>query len=329
MHYYSFSTYLKDRYGVKVRRISLDAGFTCPNKDGSTGEGGCIFCNELGFSPYAGKDIDLDEQIRLSMSAAKEKGLGEKFIAYFQNATNTYAPCAKLKETYDVIKKYPDIVGLYISTRPDCVDDEKLDLVASYKNEYEVWVEYGVQTAHARTLEIINRGHNFTQSAIAIEKTAQRGIKVGAHVILGLPGESRQDMIKTAVELSKLPVSGIKLHVMHVLKGTKLEGMFRGGTVGDRHACPLRLMEADEYVSAVCDFLEHTRKNVVILRLVSDAREDVLVAPKWINNKLHIIDLINAEFERRGTWQGSGVIVSADYGVRSAEDGGTGSSFKL
>lgn len=299
MNYYSFSTYLKDRYGCKVRRISLDAGFTCPNKDGSTGEGGCIFCNELGFSTYAGKDIDLDEQVRLSMSAAKEKGLGGKFIAYFQNATNTYAPCAKLKETYDVIKKFPDIVGLFISTRPDCVDDEKLDLIASYKSGYEVWVEYGVQTAHDRTLDMVNRGHDFNRSAMAIEKTAERGIRAGAHVILGLPGETRGDMIETAKELSKLPVSGIKLHVLHVLKGTKLEEMFRSGEV--------KLMEPDEYVSAVCDFLEHTRKDVVILRLVSDARDDVLVAPKWINNKLHIIDLINAEFERRGTWQGSAV----------------------
>lgn len=295
MYYYSFNSYLRERYGCKVKRISLDAGFSCPNKDGTAGSGGCIYCNELAFSHFAAAGFTLKEQIETSLE--RQRPLAGKFIAYFQNATNTYADPAKLKAVYDVIREYPEIVGLFISTRPDCVDDEKLDLIESYKNDYEVWIEYGVQTVNDTTLRAINRGHDFRASEEAIEKTARRGIKVAAHVILGLPGETREDMLRTADKLSALPVSGIKLHVLHVLTRTALADMYAAGKV--------RLMEMDEYVSATCDFLEHTNPECVILRLVSDANKDVLIAPLWINNKLDVIRRIDEEFARRGTTQGS------------------------
>ena len=298
-YYYSFNSYLRERYGVKVRRISLDAGFSCPNKDGSAGKGGCIYCNELAFSPFAGKALTLDEQIAISLGEAKKSGKAEKFIAYFQNATNTYASCDKLKAAYDVIKKYPEIVALFISTRPDCIDDDKLDLIASYMPAYEVWIEYGIQTVHDRTLHFINRGHDHKASAEAVKRTAGRGIKVGAHVILGLPGETRDDMIATAKEVSALPVSGIKLHVLHVLKGTPLEKMYLDGK--------LKLMERDEYVSAACDLLENIREDIVVFRLVSDASREVLIAPSLINYKLDVITLIDSELWKRGTRQGERV----------------------
>ncbi len=297
MYYYSFSSYLREHYGCKVRRISLDAGFSCPNKDGKAGRGGCIYCNELAFSPFAGKALTLDEQITRSISSAKERGIAEKFIAYFQNATNTYAETQKLKAVYDVIKKYPEIVALSISTRPDCVDEEKLDLIESYKNNYEVWVEYGIQSVHDRTLLAINRGHTFGVAEEAIKKTAERGIKVGVHVILGLPGENREDMIATAGTLAQLPVDGVKLHVLHVLKGTALEGLYKEGKV--------QLLGREEYAGLACDFLENTPPDRVILRLVSDAARDVLIAPEWINDKLSIISEIETEFSSRKTSQGS------------------------
>lgn len=300
MYYYSFSTYLRERYGCKVRRISLDAGFSCPNKDGKAGTGGCIYCNELAFSPFAGKKLSLDEQITCSIASAKERGAGEKFIAYFQNATNTYAETRKLGAAYDVIKKYPQIVALSISTRPDCIDDEKLGLIESYKDNYEVWVEYGVQSSHDKTLSAINRGHTFECSADAIKRTAKRGIKVGVHVILGLPGESRDDMVATARALAELPVDGVKLHVLHALKGTVLEDMYRNGKV--------KLLDREGYVNVVCDFLENTPSDRVILRLVSDARKDVLIAPEWINDKLGVINEIETEFSRRKTRQGSALV---------------------
>ncbi len=297
MYYYSFNKYLRDRFQAKVRKISLNAGFSCPNRDGTLGREGCVFCNELGFSRFAGVDIPLRQQIESSISAAEKRFGVRKFIAYFQNAAGTNAQPERLRAAYDVIREYPEIVGLCISTRPDCVDDEKLDLIAGYTGDYEVWVEYGVQTAHDRTLELMNRGHAFSQCVDAVTKTAQRGIKVGAHVILGLPGESGEDMITTAKEISRLPVSGVKLHVLHVLKDTELERLYREGKTN--------LLSRDEYVGAACDFLENLRPDCVILRLVSDARREFLAAPAWINDKLSVIEQIESEFARRGTRQGS------------------------
>lgn len=297
MYYYSFNEYLRNRYGCKVRRISLDAGFSCPNKDGTSGKGGCIYCNELAFSPFAGKALTLDEQIARSMNDAKKGGRAEKFIAYFQNASNTYASCRELKAAYDVIRKYPEITGLFISTRPDCIDEEKLDLIAGYMPAYETWIEYGIQTVHDRTLLFINRGHDHKASIEAVKRTADKGIKVGVHVILGLPGETGDEMIATAREISALPVSGVKLHVLHVLKGTALEKIYDGGNI--------KLMGMDEYVAAACDFLENLRKDIVVFRLVSDASPGVLVAPGWINDKMRVISAIESEFRRRGTGQGN------------------------
>ena len=297
MCYYSFSNYLKKKYGTKVRRIGLDAGFSCPHKDDITKEGGCIFCNELGFSSFAGMHMTLEGQIEQAMAEIRSRKGANKFIAYFQNATGTNAEPDRLKEAYDIIKKYPDIVALYISTRPDCMDDEKLDLISGYTSDYEVWVEYGIQSVHDRTLEIVNRGHTFGQAVETIHKTAEKNIKVGAHIILGLPGESGEDMIATAKTMSALPVSGIKLHVLHVLKDTKLEDLYRQGRID--------LLSRDDYVELACDFLEHIKPDCVIFRLVSDARKEYLIAPDWINNKLDVIKHIEDKFAERGTSQGN------------------------
>ena len=274
----------------------MNAGFTCPNIDTGSGKGGCIFCNELGFSRFAGETIPLEQRIEIGMADARKKRKAAKFMAYFQNATGTNAPCERLKAAYDVIKGFSEIVALSVSTRPDCVDDRKLDLIAGYTEDYDVWIEYGLQTIRNRTLELINRGHTFEQSVEAIERTAERGIKVGVHVILGLPGESRADMIATAQKISEMPVTGIKLHVLHVLKDTELEKLYRKNAVS--------LLNRDEYVSLVCDFLENTRADRVILRLVSDAKNEFLIAPTWINDKLYVINQIKSTFASRGTRQG-------------------------
>jgi len=297
LHYRSFNNYLKEKYGTKVQRISLNAGFSCPNRDGTLGKEGCIFCNEKGFSHYAQEAPPLKEQIRNSMEFAKERFGAEKFIAYFQNATNTHAAPTTLKKRYDVIRSFKDIVGLYISTRPDAIDDEKLDLIETYADDYEVWIEYGIQTIHENTLKVLNRLHTFSQSKEAILKTAKRKIKVGVHVIIGLPDESRDKIIETAIELSRLPISGVKFHILHVLKDTKLESLFKDGKV--------TLLKPSEYVTLVCDFLERIKSDSVIFRLLSDAKKDVLVSPLWINEKQKIIKMINDEFEKRKTYQGS------------------------
>jgi len=296
MYYYSFGEYLKGKYGRKIRKIGLNAGFTCPNRDGTSGEAGCIFCNEFGFSEFPDNSLSVKEQIDKSISQFKKKGV-KTFIAYFQNGSNTHAPAEELRRIYDIIHEYPEIVALFISTRPDCVNDEVLDLIQSYTSGHEVWVEYGLQTVHDKTLEFIGRGHSFAQTEEIIKKTAQRGIKVGVHVILGLPGESKEDMMETAEKVSHLPISGVKLHLLHVLKNTPLEKLYNEGKI--------KLLEEDEYINIACDFIEKLKSDCVLLRLASDARVKVLVAPKWMNKKLEVIRKIEKEFSRRNTRQGS------------------------
>jgi uncharacterized protein len=243
-----------------------------------------------------GTPLSLERQVEKAIDFAKRRYKAEKFIAYFQNASNTYATCSKLKKAYDTIRRFPDIVGLYISTRPDCIDEKKLDLIESYSRDYDVWIEYGLQSAHDRTLKFINRRHTFHDFVEVVAMTAKRNIKVGAHAILGLPGETREDMIKTAEKIANLPVAGVKLHVLHVLKGTRLEKYYNKGDV--------QLLALGEYVDTVCDFLEVMNPRCVIFRLVSDANPDFLVAPKWINRKSEVINAIKKEFERRKTGQG-------------------------
>ena len=275
---------------MRVQKLSLNSGFTCPREET------CIFCNEKGFSPFAAGNIPVKQQIEDSISSAKEVYGAEKFIAYFMNATNTNASCEELKKAYDVIRDYPDIVALNISTRPDCVDDEKLDLIAEYTDKYEVWIEYGVQTAHDATLDSLNRGHTFAQSIEAINRAHERGIKVAAHVILGLPGETEEDMMETAKRIAKLPVSGIKLHMLHILKDTKLEALYNEGKIN--------VLSRDDYVRIVSKFLEYMRPKCVVLRLLSSAKNEYMVAPWWTNNKADVISGIENEFAARRTHQG-------------------------
>ena len=287
---------MREKFGTKVQRLSLNGGFTCPNRDGTLSTDGCIYCNEEGFSPFATTDIPLDKQIEKSIAFATEACGAEKFVAYFQNAAGTYAPVAKLKETYDIINNYPDIVGLFISTRPDCVDAAKLDLIKEYTTSHDVWIEYGIQTVHDRTLAAINRKHTFAQSRLAIEETAARGIKVGVHVILGLPGETASDMIETADQISSLPIAGVKFHILHVLKNTPLEAMFTAGKI--------ELLDMAEYVNIISEFIERMPPKCVVLRLASNAKKEFLVAPEWMSNKQKVINAIKRNLNDMDTYQG-------------------------
>ena len=306
--YYSFSSYLRKKFGTRVHRISLNAGFTCPNRDGSLSKDGCVFCNEDGFSNFSKTTLSLEDQIKSSMEFTRKRFKVEKFIAYFQNGTNTYGEVEKLKESYDTIKKFPDIISLFISTRPDCIDEEKLNLVESYKKDYEVWIEYGLQTMHDSTLKRINRAHDYAKTVKAIEDTAKKNINVAVHVILGLPEETEEDMMKTAEAIANLPILGVKLHVLHVLKGTKLENLYNSGKV--------KLLSLKEYTNIACNFLERLKPECVIFRLVSDAKKEVLIGPDWINNKQKAIESIEKEFKKRGTCQGSKYNVKKNMCIR-------------
>jgi radical SAM protein (TIGR01212 family) len=295
--YRSFGRFLRERFGVRVQRVTLDGGFTCPNVDGRVAVGGCVFCDNRSFSPNR-------RLPRASLRAQLERGVAilgrrygvERFLAYFQAATNTYAPVEKLRRLYDEALAHPQVVGLAIGTRPDCVPEPVLDLIADYARERYVCLELGLQSRHDRSLEWMNRGHDFAAFVDAVQRCRGRGFDVCAHVILNLPGESRDDMLATADALAALPVQAVKVHNLHVVRNTPLERMYADGAV--------RLFERDEYVGVVCDFLEHLPPDMVVQRLSGDAPPDYLVAPAWCLDKPALLRAIHAELERRDSWLG-------------------------
>ena len=302
--YFAFADYLRQRFGVRVHKVSLHAGFTCPNRDGRVGWGGCTYCANESFSPQAqrngesGHPPPIRDQLRRGIEYVRARYHARKFFAYFQPFTNTYGPRERLKACYDEGIAHPDVIGLAIGTRPDCVPEETLDLVAAYAERVEeVWIEYGLQSMHDRTLELVNRGHRFDAFVDAVERTRTRPIKTCAHVILGLPGESRENMMATAQCCAALKLDGIKLHHLHVVRNTPLEEAYRRGEV--------RTLDAEEYVSLVCDFLERLPATTTVQRLMGDAKVDLLVAPVWKKGKPEMFAAITQELKRRGTRQGS------------------------
>ncbi len=296
--YYKFSDYLKKRFGCRVYKISLDAGFSCPNKDGKLSTTGCIYCDNRSFS-YNTRETarPLELQIQQGMETGRKKFKAEKFLVYFQAFTNTYGILRELKQKYDVIKKFDNIVGLAIGTRPDCVNEEILDLISGYAKDYEVWIEYGLQSIHDKTLNKINRGHNYQAFLEAVNKTrAKSKIKICAHVILGLPGETREEMIATADELSRLKIDSVKIHPLHVIKGTPLEELFNQGGY--------QPLELSQYAQIAVDFLEHLRPKTIIQRLTADCPKQFLIAPLWIADKAVVLQEIDNILRAGGRYQG-------------------------
>ena len=299
--YNDYNSYLRSKFGCKVYRIGLDAGFTCPNRDGTKGTVGCIYCDANGSrSTYTDPAKSVAEQLAGRMEYLARTKAATKFIAYFQAFTNTHAPAARLREVYDAVLIHKEVVGLSIGTRPDAVDEGKLSLIASYKDRYETWVEYGLQSIHDRTLALINRGHAFGDFLDAFAITRKFGLPVCAHVILGLPGESKDDMLQTARKLSELRVNGVKIHVLHILKGSELEILYSEGKV--------RLLGQDEYVALVCDFLENLSSDIIIQRLTGQGSGENHLAPAWALDKTSTIDKIRKELQRRGSRQGSNLL---------------------
>jgi radical SAM protein (TIGR01212 family) len=295
--YYKFSSYLKEAFGCRVYKVSIDAGFSCPNKDGKFSKDGCIYCDNRAFSFNVRESPrPIGEQIKEGIDFGRQRYGAEKFIVYFQAYTNTYAPLDVLKKKYDIIKDFDDIVGIAIGTRPDCINEEILDLIKSYE-DYEVWLEYGLQSIHKKTLELINRGHLYEDFKKAVELTKERkNIKICVHVIIGLPGEAKEDMLETAKELGRLKLDGIKIHPLHVIKGTKLEVLLNNGLY--------RLLELDEYVGLAADFLEYLWPNTVIQRITADCPQEFLVGPLWIREKNRVLQRIEEELFKKDKFQG-------------------------
>lgn len=295
--YNAFGRYLRRRFGCRVHKITLHAGMSCPNRDGTRGTGGCTFCNNTGFSPAARLEPGaIRAQMLAGMEAARRRVRASRFIAYFQAYSNTHAPVEHLARLYDEAWCSPDVVGLSVGTRPDCVDPAKIDLLAGHARRGEVWIEYGLQTAHDQTQGLLNRCHTYAEFERAIDITAGRGIRICVHTILGLPGETRDMMLETHRRLADLPVDGIKIHLLHVMRDTVLERQYRRGEVS--------LLARDEYARLVCDVLELLPPACVIQRMHADAPADVLVAPDWCLDKAGVLNDIRDELIRRDSWQG-------------------------
>jgi hypothetical protein len=296
--YRDYNTYLREIFGGRVQKIPLDAGFTCPNRDGTISRGGCIYCDRRGSGSGAMTERaeSLDEQIVKGMDRARKKYGACRFIAYFQSFTNTYGPVPRLRDLYDRSLKHEGMVGLSVGTRPDCVDKEVLKLLASYKERFLVWLELGLQSAHDTTLLQINRGHDVACFDRAVAEAHENGLNVCAHVILGLPGESREMMLETALHLAGLEVEGVKIHALYVVAGTPLAEAF------EREG--YRCLEREEYVELLLDFLERLPPAVVVQRLTGDPMPAELVAPLWVREKAKTLNLIAKRFEERDSWQG-------------------------
>ena len=296
--YLDLNTHLKARFGARVQKITLDAGLTCPNRDGRVGTGGCLYCNARGSGTGAwARGLSLTRQLQEGREQMSRRYGAERFIAYFQSFSNTYAEPERLRDLYAEALDFPGVVGLSIGTRPDCLPDEVLDLLAAYARRRLVWLELGLQSAHDRTLRLLNRGHDAACFGEAVHRAAARGLEVVAHVILGLPGEGPREMEATAVYLAGLPVQGVKIHLLYVVRGSGLARLYEAGAY--------RCLTEDEYVSRVVDFIELLPPSLVIHRVTGDPHPGELLAPDWCLDKSRVLQRLREEFTRRGSCQGS------------------------
>ena len=311
MYYNTYSADCREHIGSRVQKLSVDAGFSCPHRDGRHGTGGCTFCTNDAFTPaycrHAGTiAAQLDEGIRFHR---RSRRTAERYLAYFQSYTGTYAPLETLRECYESALCHPGVVGMVVSTRPDCVDDAVLDLLASFAQHHYVAVEFGIESCYDRTLALVHRGHDFTCTQQAVEAAARRGLPVGGHLILGLPGESRDDILNEAPMLNALPLTLLKLHQLQILRDTVMERQYRDDEAF-RHT--LLRFSPDEYIALVCDLLERLRPDLVIERLAGEVPPQYQACPerrfrhpdgRLLRNE-EIPSLVNAEFARRNTRQG-------------------------
>ncbi len=295
--YFAYNFFLRRRFGRRVQKVSVDAGFTCPNVDGTVAVGGCTFCDNRSFSPSRRLPRQsIAEQIDEGIRRLKRRYDCDDFMAYFQPATNTYAPVERLRPLYEQAISHPKVVALAIGTRPDCVPDDVLDLLAELAQRIHLSIEYGLQTIHNRSLDWMNRGHYYDAFLDAVERSRGRGFEICAHVILGLPGESPDDMLATAKELARLRIDSVKIHNLYAVKDTPLADQVARGEV--------TLMGRDEYVRTVVDFLELLPPETVVERVSGEAPPDYFVAPTWCLDKPSVRAAIQHELETRDTWQG-------------------------
>ena len=297
LRYHHYNFFLRKKFGQRVQKVSIDAGFTCPNVDGTVAKGGCTFCDNRSFSPSRRVPrLDVFEQITDGIRRLKTRYNCDQFLAYFQPATNTYAPVARLRPLYERALSHPLVVGMAIGTRPDCVPNDVLDLLAEIAGRTYLSVEYGVQTIHDRSLDWMNRGHHHDATLDALARSRGRGFEICVHVILGLPGESHEDMLATAREMARLGVDAVKIHNLYAVQDTPLADQVERGEV--------TLMARDDYIRTLVDFLELLPPEIVVERISGDAPPEYFIGPAWCLDKPGVLLALQEEFARRDSWQG-------------------------
>ncbi|EHV5260602.1 TIGR01212 family radical SAM protein [Staphylococcus pseudintermedius] len=296
--YHTLNYHLKNKFGQKIFKVALDGGFDCPNRDGTVAHGGCTFCSAEGSGDFAGNRADaIEVQFKEIKNKMHEKWHEGQYIAYFQAFTNTHAPVAVLREKFEAALKEPGVVGLSIGTRPDCLPDDVVDYLAELNERTYLWVELGLQTIHQETSDLINRAHDMDCYYEGVAKLRRHNIKVCSHIINGLPGEDYDMMIETAKAVAQMDVQGIKIHLLHLLKGTPMMKQYDKGL--------LEFMTKEQYIQLVCDQLEQLPPEMIVHRITGDGPIDLMVGPMWSVNKWEVLNEIDAELERRGTVQGA------------------------
>lgn len=297
--YNEFGAYLREKLGCKVQKITLDGGFTCPNRDGKVGRGGCTYCNNQTFNPaYCHRHLPVAQQMKEGISFFAHKYPTMRYLAYFQAYTNTYDSLDKLKERYQEALSVEGCVGIVLGTRPDCMPEELLDYLSQLRKETFVLVEYGIESVNDDTLRRINRGHDYACAVDAVERTAARGIPVGAHIILGLPGECREEIVGQATVISRLPLTTLKLHQLQLIKGTRMAAEYEESP-GD-----FSLFGMNDYIETVVDYVERLRPDIVLERFASQSPKELLIAPDWGIKNYELVDKIKRRMRERATWQG-------------------------
>ncbi|MBQ2808318.1 MAG: TIGR01212 family radical SAM protein [Bacteroidaceae bacterium] len=298
-YYNEFGAYLRGIFGCKVQKITLDGGFTCPNRDGKVGRGGCTYCNNQTFNPaYCHRHLPVKQQMLEGISFFSHKYPDMRYLAYFQAYTNTYDSLENLKQRYQEALTVEGCVGIVIGTRPDCMPPELLLYLQELAKRTFVLVEYGIESVNDTTLKRINRGHDYTCAVDAVERTAAHGIPVGAHIILGLPGEDKEEIMRQATVLSRLPLTTLKLHQLQLIRGTRMAAEYS--------ECPedFKLFELDDYIETVIDYVERLRPDIVLERFASQSPKELLIAPDWGLKNHELVDKIKRRMRERSTWQG-------------------------
>jgi len=298
--YNDYGSFIQLNFGERVQKIALDIGFSCPNRDGSKGVGGCTYCNNNTFNPdYCEPEKSIKLQLEHGIEFFSKKGKNHKYLAYFQAYTNTYSDFESLKKMYLEALSVPKIVGLVIGTRPDCISDEVIDYLSFLSKKYFISLEFGVESTNEKSLLNVNRCHTFEETKATFKKCENKGFHLGAHIIIGLPGESKTDLLNHASEVSKLPIDTLKLHHLQIVKNSVMAVQYK------RNPENFDLFSSEEYIDFITDFIGFVRPNIIIERFISEAPKDLLIAPKWNNLKnFEMVAKIDKKLIKKNTWQG-------------------------